>query len=349
MKVAIVKHNDNPNEWIKMFKEYGIEIVEQTCPTKQDYIQLLKDVDGALIYTLPKTDREVLEACPKLKVVSRSGVGVDSIDLDAATELGICACNTPAINTTEVADHAVAMLLSLTRNIREQDSKVKKGYWSDKPGELNVYRLSNRRIAGNTVGIIGFGDIGRAFATRIRGFGPKTIIAYDPYLEQTTADLYGVELVSLDHLLTESDFITLHVPSTKENHYIINADSISKMKDSVILINCARGPLVDPVALYTALRDGYISSAGLDVTETEPIDSKDPLLTLDNLIITPHTAGSSSVSRFEGSKRQAENVIRVLTGETPHGLANPDVIKTIAVNRQNGDKRWEGVKEFKLP
>ena len=151
MKVAIVKHNDNPNEWIKMFKEYGIEIVEQTCPTKQDYIQLLKDVDGALIYTLPKTDREVLEACPKLKVVSRSGVGVDSIDLDAATELGICACNTPAINTTEVADHAVAMLLSLTRNIREQDSLVKKGYWADKPGELNVYRLSNRRIAGNTV------------------------------------------------------------------------------------------------------------------------------------------------------------------------------------------------------
>ena len=349
MKVAIVKHNDNPKEWIKMFDDHGIEIIQKDCPDKKSYIELLKDADGALIYTLPLTDREVLENCPKLKVVSRGGVGVDSIDLSAATELGVCACNTPGINTSEVADHAVGMLLSLTRNIREQDRIIKKGSWADNPKELHIFRTINRRIAGNTIGIIGFGNIGKAFASRIRGFGPKSIIAYDPYLEQTTADLYGVELVSLDQLLTQSDFIPLHAPSTEETHHIIDSEAISKMKDSAILINCARGPLVDPKALYTALKDGYISSAAIDVTEVEPINSEDPLLTLDNLIITPHTAGSSSVSRFEGSKRQAENVIRILTGGTPHGLANPEVIKTITINREKGDKRWEGFKEFQLP
>ncbi|MBM32546.1 MAG: hydroxyacid dehydrogenase [Chloroflexi bacterium] len=349
MKVAAVKHTDNPLEWTKMFNDHGIEIIEKDCHDKNSFIELLKNVDGALIYSLPITDREVLEACPKLKVVSRGGVGVDSVDVNAATELGICVCNTPGINTTEVADHAVAMLLSLTRNIREQDSLIKKGTWADNPKELATFRTINRRIAGNTVGIIGFGDIGRAFASRMRGFGPKSIIAYDSYCAQTTADLYGVELVSLDQVLTQSDFISLHAPATEETHHMINSESISKMKDSVILINCARGPLVDSKDLYTALKDGHMAAAGIDVTEIEPISSEDPLLTLDNLIITPHTAGSSPVSRFEGSIKQAENVISILTGGRPHGLTNPEVIKTITINKLNGDKRWEDFKEFKLP
>jgi len=349
MKVAAVKHNDNPPEWTKMFKDHGIEIIEKDCPDKKSFIEMLKDADGALIYSLPLTDKEVLESCPKLKVVSRGGVGVDSVDVGVATELGICVSNTPGINTTEVADHAVAMLLSLTRNIREQDSMIKKGYWANSPKELAIFRSINRRIAGNTVGIIGFGDIGRAFASRMRGFGPKSIIAYDSYCAQTTADLYGVELVPLEKLLTQSDFISLHAPATEETHHIINSESISKMKDSVILINCARGPLVDSKALYTALKEGQMASAGIDVTEVEPIHSDDPLLTLDNLIITPHTAGSSPVSRFEGSIKQAENVISILTGGRPHGLTNPEVIKTITINKLNGDKRWEGFKEFKLP
>jgi phosphoglycerate dehydrogenase-like enzyme len=332
-----------------MFDAAGIEfsqnLVDSTT-SKADYIDILRGVDGAMIGTLPLTDREVLEACPNLKIVSRSGVGVDSIDLVAATELGILACNTPGINTSEVADHAMALLLSLTRLVRESDGAVKAGKWSDDPAFIAAFRPNLRRIAGSTVGIIGLGNIGRAFASRIRGFGPESIVAYDPYVPQTTADLYGVQLVSLDELLTTADYITIHTPSTAETHHIINSDTLSRMKKNAILINCARGPLVDPAALQIALQSGQIEAAGLDVTETEPIDAEDPLLSIDNLIVTPHIAGASPLSGVEGGRKQAENVLLVLTGRAPHGLGNPEVIKTIAVLRATDAGRWEGVPDF---
>jgi len=316
-----------------MFEAAGIEFTQtlvDSTTSKADYIDILRNVDGAMIGTLPLTDREVLEACPNLKIVSRSGVGVDSIDLAAATELGILACNTPGINTSEVADHAMALLLSLTRLVRETDGAVKVGKWSDDPASI----------------VIGLGNIGRAFASRIRGFGPESIVAYDPYVPQTTADLYGVQLVSLDELLTTSDYITIHTPSTAETHHLINSDTLSRMKKNAILINCARGPLVDPAALQIALQSGQIEAAGLDVTETEPIDAEDPLLSIDNLIITPHIAGASPTSGIEGGRKQAENVLLVLTGRPPHGLGNPEVIKTIAVQRATDAGRWEGVPDF---
>jgi D-3-phosphoglycerate dehydrogenase len=332
-----------------VFTAAGIELVEHAfgaTTTRDEYIEIMSSADGAMISTLPLTDEEVLEACPKLKVVSRAGVGVDSIDLDAATRLGILACNTPGVNTTEVADHAMAQLLALTRFIREFDSAVKAGQWSSQPQAVRDIAGGLRRIAGSTVGIVGLGAIGRAFATRIRGFGPFRLVAYDPYIPQTAADLYGVELVDLDELLTTSDFITIHAPATAETHHIFGTDAFSRMKTSSILINCARGPLVDPEALYTALTTGQIAAAALDVTEKEPIDAEDPLLTLNNLILTPHVAAGSPVTYLEGGKRQAENVLRVLTGQPPHGLANPEVIKTIAVLRATNHARWKGIADF---
>ena len=332
-----------------MFDSAGIEVVEQqvgALTPKEEYMELLRDADGAMIGTLPLTDVDVLEACTKLKVVSRAGVGVDSIDLPAATRLGICACNTPAVNTTEVADHAMAQLLALTRMIREFDAAVKAGKWSSATQEVRALAAGMQRIAGSTVGIIGFGNIGRAFAARVKGFGPFRIVAYDPYIPQTEADLFGVELVSLEELLTESDFVTVHAPATDETNHIIGTDALKRMKPSAILINCARGPLVDPDALHAALTSGEIAAAALDVTEQEPISAEDPLLGLDNLIITPHVAAASPVTAIEGSKRQAENVLMVLTGEKPHGLANPEVIKTIAVMRAGDPGRWEGIPDF---
>ncbi len=332
-----------------IFTSAGIELVEHAfgaATPRDEYIEIMSTADGAMISTLPLTDAELLETCPKLKVVSRAGVGVDSIDLDAATRLGILACNTPGVNTTEVADHAMAQLLALTRLIREFDSAVKAGQWSTQPQAVREIAGGLKRIAGSTVGIVGLGAIGRAFATRIRGFGPFRVIAYDPYILQTAADLYGVELVDLDELLTTSDFITVHAPATTETHHIFGADAFSRMKPSAILINCARGPLVDPEALYTALTTNQIAAAALDVTEKEPIDAEDPLLTLDNLILTPHVAAGSPVTYLEGGKRQAENVLRVLTGQPPHGLANPEVIKTIAVLRATNPGRWEGTPDF---
>lgn len=332
-----------------MFTSAGFELVEQQVGARTptaEYIELLRDADGAMIGTLPLTDAEVLEACPRLKVVSRAGVGVDSIDLDVATRLGILACNTPGVNTTEVADHAMAQLLALTRMIREFDTAVKAGRWSSATQEVRGMAVGLRRIAGSTVGIVGLGNIGRAFATRIRAFGPFRMIAYDPYIPQTAADLYGVELVSLEELLAVSDFVTVHTPATPETRHLFSTDAFNRMKPSAILINCARGPIVDPEALHVALTSGEIAAAALDVTEREPIDPEDPLLGLENLIITPHVAAGSPVTAVEGSRRQAENVLMVLTGKAPHGLANPEVIKTIAVMRATEPGRWSGVPDF---
>lgn len=332
-----------------MFEDAGFELVQQQTGArtpKQEYVDLLRDADGAMIGVLPLTDAEVLEACPRLKVVSRAGVGVDSIDLPAATRLGILACNTPGVNTTEVADHAMALLLALTRRVREFDAEVKAGRWSTHTQEVRALGAGLRRIAGSTVGIVGLGAIGRAFATRIRGFGPFRVIASDPYVPQTAADLYGVELVSLEELLTVSDFITVHTPATEETRHLFSGEAFERMKPSAMLINCARGPIVDAEALHVALTSGQIAAAALDVTESEPIDAEDPLLGLDNLIITPHVAGGSPVTAVEGSRRQAENVLMVLTGRAPHHIANPEVIKTIAVMRATDPGRWAGVPDF---
>ena len=334
-----------------MFESAGFELVEQqvgALTPKDEYIELLRDADGAMIGVLPLTDADVLEACPSLKIVSRSGIGVDSIDLPAATRLGIVACNTPGVNSTEVADHAMAQLLALTRRIREFDSAVKAGKWSTATQEVRAMAPGLKRIAGSTVGIVGFGAIARGFATRIRGFGPFRIVAHDPYVAQTAADLYGVELVDLDELFTASDFISVHAPATDDTRHLFSTDAFKRMKPSAILINCARGPLVDPEALHVALTSGEIAAAALDVTESEPIDAEDPLLGLDNLLITPHIAGGSPVTAVEGSRRQAENVLMVLTGRAPHGLANPEVIKTIAVMRAGDAGRWQGVPEFSM-
>ena len=329
-----------------LFEAEGFEVVEAPVATIEESIELLKDVDGALIGGRLLTNRKVLEACPTLKIVSRLGVGVDSIDLDAATELGILACNVPGVNTAEVADHAVAMLLSLTRQLFDSIVSVRNGEWSENPSAVTEFQQSVRRIGGHTVGIVGLGNIGRAFATRIRGFGPKEIIACDPYVEQSTADLYGVTLVDLETLVKTSDYISIHASWTQETEHLFNEEIFSLMKPSALLVNCARGQLVEQKALLTALKSGQIQAAAIDVTEKEPIEIENPLLDLPNLIITPHTAGYSPTFLEECSRKQAESVINVLSGKAPHGLANPEVIKTIAVMRAGDAGRWAGIPDF---
>ena len=343
MKIAL---QATPFNRIDLFEAAGFEVIEGVCRSEQDMIDLLNDADGAQVGVMPLTSRKVLEACPKLKVVSRMGVGVDSIDLEAATDLGVLACNVPGVNTAEVADHAVAMMLALTRRICDTVRTTSEGAWRGN-GKLTVeYMRTVRRIAGHTVGVLGFGDIGRAFANRIRGFGPSQIIAHDPYVPQTTADLYGVKLVSLEELLQESDYVSIHTALTDETRYMINEDSLKLMKPTAILVNTSRGPVVDGAALALALQSGVIEAAGPDVTEVEPIESQDPLLSLPNAIITPHLAGFSPTFLEECPIRQAENIIRVLKGEPPWGLANPEVIKTIAVLRATDPGRWDGVPDF---
>lgn len=337
-----------PNSYNRndLFEAAGFEIIEGRVRSTEEMIELLQDADGALVNTMPLTSREVLEACPRLKVVSRMGVGVDSIDLDAATELGVLACNVPGVNTVEVADHAMALLLALTRRMVDAVNSTKAGAWGTDGRKTYGYQTSVRRVAGHTMGIIGFGNIGRAFATRIRGFGPASIIAYDPYVEQSTADLYGVRMVDFDEFLNSADFVTIHCSGTQETRHLIDADALAKMKPTALLVNTSRGPVVDGFALAEALQRGDIEAAALDVTEIEPIPGDHPLLSLPNVLLTPHLAGFSPTFLHECPIKQAENVILVLQGKAPHGLANPEVIKSIAVMRSTDPGRWEGVPDF---
>lgn len=343
MKIAL---HASPFNKVELFEAAGFEVTQEAVATEDESIDLLRDADGANVTPVPQTSRRVLEACPKLKVVSRMGVGVDSIDLDAATELGILACNVPGVNTAEVADHAMGLLLSFTRRIHDSVPAMRDGGWS-KPGVRVEIVESVRRIAGHTVGIIGFGDIGRAFATRVRAFGPAKVVAYDPYVPASKGEIFGVEMLSLEEVMSQSDFISIHCTATAETRHIINADTLAMMKPDAILINTSRGPVVDGAALADTLEAGKIQGAALDVTEVEPIDPADRLLKLDNCIITPHVAGYSPTFLHDCSTRQAENVIRALTGTAPHGLANPEVIKTIAVMRASGTpNRWDGIPDF---
>ena len=343
MKVALPS---SPFNRADLFEAAGFEVVEGRVRSTEDFIELMKDADGAQVGVMPLTTREVMEACPKLKVVSRLGVGVDSIDLDAATELGVLACNVPGVNTTEVADHAVAMLLSITRCLHDAIASTRQGQWRENPRTTGNYVNSVRRIAGHVVGIVGFGNIGRAFATRIRGFGPAEIIAYDPYVEQTVGDLYGVRMVDFEEILQRCDYISIHCSATAETRHLFNSNTLGKLKPTAVLVNTARGPIIDGGALAAALESGQLGAAALDVTEIEPVESHDPLLKLPNCIVTPHIAGFSPVFLEECPIRQAENIIRVLTGEKPHGLANPEVIKTIAVMHETNTGRWAGVPGF---
>ena len=331
---------------IDLFESANIEVVEGRVATEDEMIALMQEVDGAQVGVWPLTSRRVLENCPRLKVVSRFGVGVDSIDLEAATELGILVCNVPGSNTSEVADHAMALLLALTRKIVDAANSTRQGVWKDDPRRNAGYYSSVRRIAGHVIGIIGFGNIGRAFANRIRGFGPAEIVAYDPYVSQIDADIYGVKMVTLEKLLGESDYITIHSSATEETFHLIDETTLAMMKPTALLINTARGPIVDGLALAKALENGVIEGAGLDVTEEEPVASDDPLLALDNCIVTPHVAGFSPTFLEDCAVRQAENIVFALTGKKPHGLANPEVIKTIAVMRESQDSRWSGIEDF---
>ena len=344
MKVALQGRAQGKQR--ELYEAAGMEIREGTCSSEDEMIELLGDADGAQVGIMPLTSRRVMESCTKLKVVSRFGVGVDSIDIDAATELGVLVCNVPGSNTTEVADHAMSLLLSLTRRLVDAIAMTREGGWADNPGGMRQYAPHMRRLSGHTVGIIGFGNIGRAFASRVRGFGVSRILAHDPFVNQLAGDLYGVQLVELEQLLDEADFISIHCSATEQSRHLINAEALKRMKSTALLVNTSRGAVVDGDALADALEAGEIEGAALDVTEVEPLPSDNRLLKLPNCYITPHVAAMSSVFVAETAVMQAENIIRALSGEKPHGLANPEVIKTIAVMRQSDPGRWQGVPDF---
>jgi len=282
--------------------------------TEDELLKSLADVDGVVTGGHPYT-RRVLEALPKLKVISRTGAGYDSIDLKAATDLGIMVTTTPGANSDSVADFAIGLLLAVVRRVTFADTEMRAGRWTP---------YMSPEVHGKTIGILGLGDIGRRVAKRARGFD-MTILAHDPYPNHDFANEFGVHYVPVDELLRESDFVTIHSPLTPETHGLFDEAAFRTMKTTAYIVNTARGQVIDETSLIRALNEGWIAGAGLDVFEEEPLTDS-PLRNMGSVVLSSHIAGWTHEAWQRMVTGAAEHVVDVLEGRTPTGLVNKDCV-----------------------
>jgi glyoxylate reductase len=314
----------------RIILEQGMHMIREFCeaefwpddlpPSHEVLLERVQGMHGLLPLLTDRIDAEVIQSAGKnLKVISNHAVGYDNIDIAAATKLGIPVGNTPGILTDATADFAFSLLLSAARRVPEADQYVRSGHWKTWSPAL----LLGADINSATLGIIGFGRIGQAVARRAAGFN-MNIIFHGPNRSENVPGL-NARPVDLDTLLRQADFISIHTPLTAETHHMIDVASFNKMKPNAILINTARGGVVDPTALYDALKHHRIQAAALDVTEPEPLPLDSPLLELDNLIICPHIASASNSTRARMSIMAAENLIAGLKGEKLPNCVNPEV------------------------
>ena len=270
----------------------------------KEYAQHLGDADALFVRSAVKVNADVLAKAPKLRVIGRAGVGVDNVDLPAATAAGVLVMNTPGGNAVAVAEHTLGLMLCMARSIPQASASTKSGKWEKK-------KFMGSELRGKTLGILGLGYIGQEVVKRARGFEMK-IIASDPYANpKIVADL-GVSLVTLDELYAQSDYITLHVAITKETNGMLNDAAFAKMKPGVRIVNCARGELVDGEALARAIQSGKVAGAAIDVFETEPPPAGDPLLALETVLATPHIGGSTGEAQEIVGVRIVEQVVEYL-------------------------------------
>ncbi len=296
----------------------GADVRKGQCTTEEQVIDLAGDVDGIIVQYAPLTAR-VMERLHRCRVIARYGIGVDNIDVAAAAKRGIWVCNVPGFCATELAEHTLAFILYFGRRIHRLDPSVRRGEWET----IGIMRPT-RRLAELTLGLIGFGHVARELAPRAQALGLR-IIANAPHTTAETMAQYGVTKVSLDDLLAQSDFVSLHLPLSLETRHLIDAQRLRQMKSSAYLINTSRGSLVDEAALIEALREGRIAGAGLDVLEKEPPARDNPLLAMENVILTPHASFYSDDSLAYLQQAVAEEVARVLQGERPRSPVDPTV------------------------
>ena len=298
-------------------------------------IRIAEGAEVVVVGGTPLT-REFFAALPSLKGVVRLGIGVDNIDLNAATDLGIVVANIPDFCSDEVAEHALGLMLAVTRKIVLADRKSRHGEWV--PGMDAVLRPM-RRLSGQTLGLIGLGKIGRSLAGKAKGLGLK-VIAFDPYVGAEAAQAAGVPLMSLDELLPQTDILSLHVPETAETRGIVNPRTLALLKPGAILINVARGAVVDEAALSASLASGRLAGAGLDVLQQEPIRLPHPLAEFENVVLTCHYASLSEESYAIMRQEVSEKTVQILRGEFPRDLVNIRV-RDVPQCRLRRDEREE--------
>jgi len=314
----VITDCDHPSVEIEkaILSEIDSEFILAYCNTEDETIEAAKDADGIINQYAPIT-RRVIESLKRCKVIARYGVGVDNIDVKAATEHKIIVANVPDYCVDEVSTHTMSLILACARGITLLDRKIRDKKWD--------FSLAKPlfRTKGKTLGLFGLGRIAKMVAQKASGFGFK-IIAHDPYISQISG---GIELVEFPQLLSDSDFLSIHVPLTVETRHSFGENELKAMKKTAYLINTSRGPVINEKVLYLALKEKWIAGAALDVMEKEPPDWENLLLNLDNLIITPHISFYSEESYLELKTKVAESVRSVLKGELPRAIVNPQVIK----------------------
>ncbi|NLG50382.1 MAG: C-terminal binding protein [Chloroflexi bacterium] len=295
-------------------------VLRGKCSTPAQLIEAVRDADAALCSSEPFT-REVFANAPRLKVVVRYGIGVDTIDLEAATEHGVVIANFPDFCIDEVANHALVLLLDCAKKITRLDRTLREKGWAAARNALTPMGTIHHQV----VGLVGFGNIGQALAQRALALKMQ-VIAYDPYVAADVFEKMGVEQVSLQEVAQRSDFVSVHVPLTAETRGLIDATFLQAMRPSAYLINTSRGPVVNEGELIAALRDGTIAGAALDVYQTEPIPLDHPLCQFDNVVLTPHSASYADATFASMRRRVAQSALAVVRGGLPEFVANPAVL-----------------------
>lgn len=296
--------------------EFEVEV--NTSLTPEELREVVKECDALVIRSSTKVTRDIIEAGDRLKVIARAGIGLDNVDIDAATRKGIVVMNTPEGNVITTAEHTIALLLAVSRNIPQADASLKAGKWEKK-------KFRGKEVFNKVLGIIGVGRIGRVVADRAKGLKMQ-VIAYDPYISPDVVERLGIEAVSLDELLARSDYITVHTPLTQETRNLINKDAFRKMKKGVFIINCARGGIVNEEDLAEAIREGIVAGAAIDVFTVEPPPPDHPLLKLDKVVLTPHLGASTDEAQENVAIAVADQVIDYLLKGTIRNAINAPTI-----------------------
>ncbi len=323
------------------FRELGVDFEARLCADDDAFIALAADADIIItVGSIRPVPRKIIDNLRKCRLICNTQIGYDSIDTAAAAEKGILVTNVPDYCTEEVSDHAMALVLACVRKVVQLNDAAKRGEWGlSARGEKiqqNIWpRMS--RMQGQTLGLLGLGRVSRAIVPKAKGFQLR-VIACDPYVTPETAQQLGVELVDWQTLLRQSDFLTVHAALTPETRHILNAEAFQEMKPTAFLINAARGGLIDETALYRALKGGELAMAALDVADPEPPDPGNPLLGMENVIFTAHSAFFSPDSEAERWHRPVLEVARLLRGEWPKAVVNPGA-------RERYVARWGEMKE----
>ena len=334
-KVGIRLHKQAADQTIATDWSYELEalapiadIVEVRADTPGDFAAGVRDADALLTSWGMRIDREIIDALDRCVVIGVSSVGVDMVDVEAATAAGIVVTNVPDVFIEEVADHAMMLLLDAARMTPQMSGLARKGDWYQ--GRPTLSRRP--RLLGQTLGLYGFGNVARCTARRAKAFGLH-LLAHDPYVSELEITGMGVEPVGFHELLERSDFVSIHVPHNAETEHAFDAAALSRMKPTAILVNTARGAIVDEAALVAGLRDGVIAGAALDVLEREPPATDNPLLSMDQVVVTPHVASATTRMRPETRRRAGREVAMVLRGRWPMSCVNPTVLPRVDLER----------------